>query len=101
MRQRIYQQPEMPMAMGHILCLQDPEIRQRNLISDAQWASIGVPVLVIASLEDKDEYLETAKTVARLMPQARYVEMPGVGHWPHFEDPATFNQHFIQFLCRE
>lgn len=97
-RQRIYQQPDMPMAMGHILCLQDPEIRQRNLISEAQWASINVPALVIASLEDKDEYLETAKTVSRLMPQAQYVEMPGVGHWPHFEDPETFNQHFIQFL---
>ncbi|MES1976406.1 MAG: alpha/beta hydrolase [Pseudomonadota bacterium] len=97
-RQRIYRQPEMPMAMGHILCLQDPEIRQRNLISEAQWASISVPALVIASLEDKDEYLETAKTVARLMPNAQYVEMPNVGHWPHFEDPATFNQHFIQFL---
>jgi 2-hydroxy-6-oxonona-2,4-dienedioate hydrolase len=97
-RQRIYQQREMPMAMGHILCLQDPDIRQRNLISDAQWASINIPALVIASLEDKDEYLETAKTVSRLMPQAHYIEMPDVGHWPHFEDPQTFNQHFIHFL---
>jgi len=97
-RQRIYQQPDMAMAMGHILCLQDPEIRQKNLLNDAQWASINVPALVVASLEDKDEYLETAKNVARLMPQAQYVEMADVGHWPHFEDPATFNQHFIQFL---
>lgn len=97
-RQKIYQKPEMAMAMGHILCLQDPEIRQRNLISDAQWASIHVPALVIASMQDKDEYLETAKIVSGLMPKARYVEMENVGHWPHFEDPATFNQHFINFL---
>ena len=97
-RQRIYQQPEMPMAMGHILCLQDPEIRQRNLLSDAQWQSIQVPALVIASMEDKDEYLQTAQNVAKLMPHAKYVEMENVGHWPHFEDPATFNRHFIEFL---
>ena len=86
------------MAMMHILCLQDPEIRQKNLIADAQWASIQVPALVIASLEDKDEYLETAKKVSQLMPHAEYVEMPNVGHWPHFEDPDTFNRHFIHFL---
>lgn len=97
-RQRIYQQSEMSMAMGHILCLQDPEIRQRNLISDAQWESIKAPALVIASMEDKDEYLQTAKNVAKLMPNSKYVEMESVGHWPHFEDPATFNAHFIQFL---
>lgn len=97
-RQRIYQQPEMSMAMGHILCLQDPDIRQKNLIDDEQWSSIQAPALVIASLEDKDEYLETAQNVARLMPHALYVEMPDVGHWPHFEDPATFNKHVIQFL---
>jgi len=97
-RQKIYQKPEMSMAMGHILCLQDPDIRQRNLIADDQWKSITAPALVIASLEDKDEYLETAKNVSKLMPNARYVEMENVGHWPHFEDPKTFNNHFINFL---
>lgn len=97
-RQRIYQKPEMKMAMGHILCLQEPETRQRNLISEEHWKSITAPALVVASLADKDEYLETAKNVYRFMPNAQYVEMENVGHWPHFEDPATFNQIFIQFL---
>jgi 2-hydroxy-6-oxonona-2,4-dienedioate hydrolase len=97
-RQAVYREKDMPRAMGHILCLQDPEIRQRNLIGEDEWRQVGVPALVVGSLADKDEYLETARRVSALMPHARYVEMPSVGHWPHFEDPATFNPLCTQFL---
>jgi 2-hydroxy-6-oxonona-2,4-dienedioate hydrolase len=97
-RQAVYREPDMAMAMGHILCLQDPEIRQRNLIAEDEWRRIQAPALVVGSLADKDEYLETARRVSRLMPNARYVEMPAVGHWPHFEDPATFNPLCVDFL---
>ena len=99
-RQRIYQLPDMPMAMRHILCLQDPDIRRANLLSDDQWRSLAMPALVVGSLADKDEYLETAKVVSRLMPNAKYIEMPAVGHWPHFEDAATFNREFIAFASQ-
>lgn len=98
LRQGIYKRPDMPAAMRRILCLQDPEIRARNVLTDAQWKSIDVPALVIGSLEDQDTYLETAKAVSRLMPNAAYREMPGVGHWPQFEDADTFNRFFIEFM---
>lgn len=96
-RQRIYQLPDMPRAMRHILCLQDPDTRKANLLSDDQWRGLDMPALVVGSLADKDEYLETAKVVSRLLPNAKYIEMPAVGHWPHFEDAATFNREFIAF----
>jgi 2-hydroxy-6-oxonona-2,4-dienedioate hydrolase len=97
-RQAVYRQPGMLETMGHILCLQDPDVRPRNLITEAEWRGLAAPALVIGSLGDKDEYLETARKVARLMPNASYVEMPDVGHWPQFEDPATFNPLSIAFL---
>lgn len=97
-RQAAYRQPEMARAMQHILCLQDPEIRPRNLISEDEWRRIEAPALVVGSLGDKDEYLETARRVSKLMPNARYVEMPVVAHWPQFEDPAAFNPMCIEFL---
>ena len=84
--------------MGHILCLQDPDVRPRNLISEAEWRGLAAPALVVGSLGDKDEYLETARQVARMMPNATYVEMPEVGHWPQFEDPVTFNPMCVAFL---
>lgn len=97
-RQAIYRQPHMVRTMQHVLCLQDPEVRQRNLLSESEWSSIEAPALVVGSLADKDEYLETARRVSQLMPRARYEEMARVGHWPHFEDPERFNTLCLDFL---
>ena len=97
-RQAVYREPGMARAMEHILCLQDPDIRPRNLISEAEWKKISAPTLAIGSLADKDEYLETARLVSKLIPNARYVEMDGVGHWPQFEDPDVFNKISVEFL---
>jgi 2-hydroxy-6-oxonona-2,4-dienedioate hydrolase len=97
-RQAVYRQPGMLKTMEHILCLQDPDIRPRNLITEDEWRQIAAPTLVIGSLADKDEYLETAKRVSTLIPNARYVPMEAVGHWPQFEDPETFNPLSVAFL---
>jgi 2-hydroxy-6-oxonona-2,4-dienedioate hydrolase len=98
LRQGIYKKPDMARAMQNILCLQDPDTRAANVLNDEQWKSITVPALVIGSLEDKDTYLETARIVSKLMPNATYAEMPSVGHWPQFEDPETFNRLFTEFM---
>lgn len=98
LRQAMYRQPGMVATMQHILCLQENETRKRNLLSEEDWKSIKAPALAIGSLADKDEYLETAQKVASLIPGAQYVPMEGVGHWPQFEDPETFNPISIRFL---
>jgi 2-hydroxy-6-oxonona-2,4-dienedioate hydrolase len=100
-RQAIYRMPEMKKGMLNILALQDPEIRERNLLKDEVWKSIKAEALVVGSLADADEYLKTAKLVSTLMPSATYVEMADVGHWPQFEDPETFNELSVNFLKGE
>jgi 2-hydroxy-6-oxonona-2,4-dienedioate hydrolase len=99
-RQAIYRMPEMKKGMINILALQDPDIRERNLLKDADWRSIAAETLVVGSLADADEYLRTAKVVSGLIPNAHYVEMADVGHWPQFEDPQTFNALSVEFLTR-
>jgi 2-hydroxy-6-oxonona-2,4-dienedioate hydrolase len=98
LRQAIYRLPGMLETMEHTLVLQDPEIRDRNLIREDQWRTITAPTLTIASGEDFSEYANTSRRVAELMPNARVEEMPGVKHWPHFEDAATFNNLAVAFL---
>jgi 2-hydroxy-6-oxonona-2,4-dienedioate hydrolase len=98
LRQAIYRLPNMMRTMQNILVLQDAEIRARNLIDDIGWRSIKAATLVIGSLADKDEYLETARVVSKLIPDVEYVEMDDVGHWPQFEDPETFNRLSVNFL---
>lgn len=97
-RQAIYGQPGMQQAMSNTLCLQVPEVRARNLLSEAEWRAIKAPALVVGALEDNPDYLGTARAVADLMPDARYVEIPDVAHWPQFEASETFNRLSIEFL---
>jgi len=98
LRQAIYSLPGMKDAMVHTLVLQDPETRDRNLLSEQQWRTIACPALVVASGRDHNEYENTSRRVAALMPQAQLLEMPHVKHWPHFEDPELFNAAALRFL---
>ncbi len=98
LRQAIYQQPGMRATMQRILVLQDEDVRTRNLIAEDEWRSITAPALVIASGQDHNEYSNTSRRVAALMAKATLLEMPHVRHWPHFEDPTTFNAAALRFL---
>jgi len=98
LRQAIYRLPETRDSVDHLLILQDPEGRARNLLSEEQWAAIQAPTLIIAAGEDRSEYQSTGQRIARLIPDSQVFEMPGVGHWPSFEDPESFNDAALKFL---
>ncbi len=97
-RQSVYKLPGARDAMARILVLQDPEIRERNLISEDEWRKITAPTLVIGSVDDPNIFLDTARKIMTLMPNATYAEMKHVGHWPQFEDPRAFNELNLRFL---
>ena len=86
LRQTLYRLPGAVAAMAHVLALQDFEIRKRNLVSEAEWRSIEFPALIVGSVDDPNVFLDTARQASKLMPNARYVEMRNVAHWPQFED---------------
>jgi 2-hydroxy-6-oxonona-2,4-dienedioate hydrolase len=98
LRQAIYRLPETRETIDHLLVLQDPDARERNLLSEDQWSAIKAPTLVVASGKDYSEYENTARRVAALLPNSELLEMPGVKHWPHFEDPDVFNPAALKFL---
>jgi 2-hydroxy-6-oxonona-2,4-dienedioate hydrolase len=98
LRQAIYRRTDTRETIDHLLVLQDAEARERNLIPEEAWATIAAPTLVVASGKDVSEYQSTARRVAELIPDSRVLEMPGVKHWPHFEDPETFTPAAVEFL---
>lgn len=100
LRQAIYERPDTLATIDHLLILQDPSARERNLITEDEWRSIQAPTLVVASGKDHGEYQSTARQVAGLIPNAEIFEMPDVRHWPHFEDPEAFNPAALKFLAR-
>jgi len=100
-RQAMYKQPGARAAADHILNLFSPELLPRNLIPEENWRKIEAATLVVMSLRDRPLFLNTARTLAGLIPNARLVEMEGVGHWPQFENPELFNRRNIEFILEQ
>lgn len=98
LRQAIYRRADTRASIEHLLILQDPAARERNLIPEEKWATITAPTMIVASGRDHGEYQSTARTIDRLIPDSEVFEMPDVRHWPHFEDPAAFNPAALRFL---
>ena len=97
-RQAIYQAPGMLEAMPHILCLQEPDIRQRNNLTDDEWRAIKAPTLVLWTDKDPTAAVEVGERITSLIPNSEFALMIGCGHWPQFEDPDTFNTLHLRFL---
>lgn len=100
LRQAIYRRPDTLESIDHLLILQDAEARNRNLITPEQWRTISAPTMIVASGKDHGEYQSTARQTADLIPNSEIFEMPEVRHWPHFEDPESFNPAAVAFLAK-
>jgi class 3 adenylate cyclase len=60
-------------------------------------AAINVPTLILHAVEDRICHVENARFLARTIPGARYVELPGGDHVPWF-DPDTALGEIREFL---
>jgi 2-hydroxy-6-oxonona-2,4-dienedioate hydrolase len=97
-RLAIYKQPGFIEAMDRILCLQEIDIRRRNMISAEQLAQIDAPTFVIWTTHDPTAPASVGRELASHIPGAGFVVMEDCGHWPQFEDAATFNRLQLDFL---
>ena len=61
--------------------------------------SFRLPTLVLVGELDAPDLHALADTVAARVPGARKQVLPGVGHMPNMEDPASFNAALLGFLA--
>ena len=59
---------------------------------------IEAPALVVHGTEDLIVPTENGRDLARRLPNAHYVELPGRGHNLMLQDPETFNELVCEFL---
>jgi len=97
-RLAIYSRADMKAAMPHILALLDPTVYNRNRIPDDDWKRLRAPTLIVAAVDHQDVFLDTARTVVKLIPNSRILEMKHCSHWPQMEDAETFNRYSLEFL---
>lgn len=97
-RYRIYSQPGYVNAMRNILHMMDYDNRKAALFTQDELGQIAAPTLVLWTSDDPGSTPETGQTFANWIPGARLAVMDKCGHWPQFEDPATFNRLQLEFL---
>lgn len=99
-RQGVYSRPGFAESMRHILCLQDPDIRRRNLVTDDELAAITAPTLVIWTSDDPSGPAKAGLEMAEHIPAGEFALIEKAGHWPQWEQPERFDQLVLEFLGR-
>lgn len=97
-RRGIYSRPGFADSMRHILCLQDTEIRRRNLITDEELAAITAPTLIIWTSDDPSGPAKAGLDMAERITGARFQLIEDAGHWPQWEQQQTFDRIVAEFL---
>ncbi len=64
----------------------------------SELANIRVPTLLIGGEFDRVAAPAVMKQMAQAIPQARYAELPGIGHLMNLEAPDEFDALLIDFL---
>ncbi|MFF3503208.1 alpha/beta fold hydrolase [Streptomyces sp. NPDC003247] len=100
-RRAHYSRPGYADSARHILCLQDPEIRRRNLITDEELAAVKAPALVVWSSDDPSGPAAAGMDMAEKMPGGRFALVENAGHWPQWEQAEFFNGLVVSFLAEE
>jgi 2-hydroxy-6-oxonona-2,4-dienedioate hydrolase len=97
-RYRIYCQPGYREVTERILCLQEMEIRQRNMLRAEDLKAISMPTLLVWSTADPIAGMEVGHWTRDNIPDCTFLLMEHSGHWPQFEEPDKFNRAHLQFL---
>lgn len=101
LRLAIYTQPGFVKAMEHILCLQNMDIRMRNVLTEESLSHITAPTLVIWTDHDPTAPVATGERFVAAIPKAEpLVIMDDCAHWPQWEKADEFNALHLAFLAR-
>jgi len=97
-RFRIYGQPGYREATERILCLQEMDVRQRNMLREEDLNQIPVPTLLVWSTADPIAGMDVGYWCRDSIPDCTFVLMEHSGHWPQFEEAERFNREHLAFL---
>jgi pimeloyl-ACP methyl ester carboxylesterase len=78
-------------TLGDFLACDRFDVRER-------LAAIRTPTLVLTGAEDRLTPLGHGRLLAETIPGARFVEIPGAGHFPQLEQPVPVNAAIREFL---
>lgn len=79
--------PQVLLADGHDLAVMDGAVRRQS----PRYRDIRLPLTVIAGECDEIVWTDLhSRSIAREVPGAELILLPGLGHMPHYADPTPF-----------
>jgi len=97
-RHAIYHQPEFVANLHNLLCLQEMDVRTRNLMDAEMFARIVAPTIVVWGQDNPFGEVPEAKAMHEAIAGSRLELLPECGHWPQHEHAERYNQLSIEFL---
>jgi pimeloyl-ACP methyl ester carboxylesterase len=76
-------------------------MRERYLHKDRWLGALKrtkAPIQIVWAEGDPVANIEMGRAMSREIPQARYTELSGLGHFLIIEGPATVAEHILQFI---
>ena len=99
-RHRIYHRPDFVANIGHLLCLQDMTIRQRNLLTPETLGKLAqLPTLIIWGMENPFGDVPEARKMHADIPNSTLELFDRCGHWPQHEQADRYNRLALEFLA--
>jgi 2-hydroxy-6-oxonona-2,4-dienedioate hydrolase len=98
-RHRIYHAPDFVANIDNLLCLQNMEVRQRNLLRTDRMARIKAPTLVIWGRENPFGDVPEAREMHEAIAGSQLELLAHCGHWPQHEQAEIYNPLSLTFLA--
>jgi 2-hydroxy-6-oxonona-2,4-dienedioate hydrolase len=97
-RHAIYHEPDFQKNLPNLLCLQELEIRTRNLMTPERLGRIASPTLVVWGRENPFGDVPEAELMHEAIPDSRLELFAECGHWPQHEHAGRYNSLSIEFI---
>jgi 2-hydroxy-6-oxonona-2,4-dienedioate hydrolase len=99
-RHAIYHQPDFVANIDNLLCLQNMEVRLRNVLRPEHLAQITVPTLVVWGRNNPFGEVPEANHMHEAISGSELVIFDECGHWPQHEQAARYNELSLEFLAK-
>jgi len=97
-RHAIYHQPQFVARISNLLCLQEMENRQPDLLSPEQMAAIKAETLIVWGAQNPFGDVPEANRMNASIEGSRLEIFGECGHWPQHEHAERFNALALEFL---
>jgi 2-hydroxy-6-oxonona-2,4-dienedioate hydrolase len=98
-RHAIYHLPDFVANIENLLCLQDMQTRQRNLLRPEHLARIVAPTLIVWGRQNPFGEVPEAAAMHDAIPGSRLEVFDECGHWPQHEQAERYNALSLEFLA--